>query len=149
MEVSEPNDGCRIIERDNGRLRGSIRRYLMASSRRVALVILLLTARGSDLTKKIFSRVSSVKFLGTEVELSADTAQQITDDVIASFNAYRKLVDTEYRKQIRIHRIQSQFELVAQKVLSRVGNRQELQLRCAIQAASKSSHTDRFTKCAR
>jgi hypothetical protein len=98
----------------------------------IALIILLVTPRGSEFTKRIFSRVNSVKFMGTELELSADTARQITGDVLASFEAYRKLVDAEYRRQIRIYGIQSQFEVVAQKVVNRVGNQKEFQLRCAI-----------------
>src|SRR5439155_11414879 len=83
----------------------------------VAVFVLLRTPEGLQFVRAAFSRIRRVTALGVELELTEAAAKAIHYNIQSTFDEYRKRINSEYDRQVRIRQVEDKLARVVQQTI--------------------------------
>ncbi len=83
----------------------------------LAALVVFRTPGGAQLIRSVFAQIQRVSVAGVEVDLSETAAKQVNADFQSTFQEYRKQINSEYDRQVRIMGIEEKLASAVQKAM--------------------------------
>jgi hypothetical protein len=97
------------------------------------VLVLLMTKVGGSFLSGFSRRLTHVKGFGVELELTAEVATKIRDDIENVFANYREIIQREFDRLVRVHSVDDRLQsLIDRHVVGHLNINTRMSYRCTI-----------------